>query len=344
MFGEHSDYLGLDVIPAALDMSIQITASPRADMMIEIDYLDLKSMDSFSIEENIKYTGQRDYLRSVFNVLSRRRMQPECGWNLEVTGTIPIAAGLSSSSALTIAGVAAVAHMSKKRIDTTTLAELAFEAEVAEFGESGGKMDHYTSAFGGLIHLEFGENLQVTKLPAAPEGFVIGDSVEKKTNTVGDLRYIRETVEGMYAEFGKAMQDFDQKTTDLDRILKHFPNADTLPKRMAKTTLMNRDLTRRALTLLQEKNPDPVTLGELIDKHHEYLRDGLNRSTSMIERLISAAKDAGALGCKINGSGGGGTMMAYAPNNEEEVAAAIRKAGGKPYIVKVGSGATLTTM
>ena len=43
-------------------------------------------------------------------------------------------------------------------------------------------------------------------------------------------------------------------------------------------------------------------------------------------------------GGKINGSGGGGCMFAYAPNNSEAIAEAIKKAGGKSYIVQADEG------
>jgi galactokinase len=68
------------------------------------------------------------------------------------------------------------------------------------------------------------------------------------------------------------------------------------------------------------------------------LRDHLGVSTPKIERMIAAAKEAGALGCKINGSGCGGTMIAYAPGAEEAVAVAIENAGGRAYIVKKSDG------
>ncbi|MFX1367959.1 MAG: mevalonate kinase, partial [Promethearchaeota archaeon] len=249
-----------------------------------------------------------------------------------------------SSSALTVAGVLAVGHMAGRQIPIDSLAHLAFEAEVTEFGESGGMMDHFASSYGGLIHIEFDEEMSVTRLPAAPEGIVIGDSLEKKEDTVGDLRYIRETVESEYSKLAKSIPGFNQRRTDLNLVLELSQETVDGPRRMAETTLMNRNLTRRALALLRLKNPDPATLGEMISEHHKYLRDGLNRSTDKIEKLIEVSMDSGALGCKINGSGGGGTMMAYAPGRENEVAAAMRKAGGKPYIVKVGTGATLTTI
>jgi galactokinase len=108
---------------------------------------------------------------------------------------------------------------------------------------------------------------------------------------------------------------------------------------MAVASLENRDLTQRAFGLLLNQIPDLEELGHLIDLHHSLLKRGLRRSTKKIEAMISAAKSAGALGCKINGSGGGGTMLAIAPGNETAVTMAIEDAGGVPYHVRVGSGA-----
>ena len=113
---------------------------------------------------------------------------------------------------------------------------------------------------------------------------------------------------------------------------------------MAEATLRNRDLTYRAIEILSKESPDARVLGEMIQEHHEILREDLHRSTSKIELLIEAALGAGAVGCKINGSGGGGSMMAYTSGLDREVARAIQFAGGTTYIVKVGKGASLTTI
>jgi galactokinase len=64
----------------------------------------------------------------------------------------------------------------------------------------------------------------------------------------------------------------------------------------------------------------------------------LKISTPKIERMLESALKAGAYGGKINGSGGGGCMFVYAPNNPEDVADAIRKEGGRPYIVQIDEG------
>lgn len=343
LFGEHSDYLGLDVIAAAIDLMISIKVIPREDNQIHIEYLDLTEQDAFSISHEIPYRNKRDYIRSAFNVMARRGLEPQHGWTLSVRGNIPIAAGLSSSSAMTVSAIMAISRMAGVEMSPQDIAYTAFEAEVLEFGESGGTMDHYTTAIGGVVHINM-ENNQVTRLPAKLSTFVIGDSGEKKKDTVGDLGYIKKTVEREYELISQEMPSFNRRTTSVTAVSDLSGKRPTKERRMAIATLRNRDLTYRALKLLERKNPHELALGAMIKEHHEILRDDLNRSTPKIERMINAAYDAGALGCKINGSGGGGTMMAYTAGQEHEVAAAIQQAGGVTSIVRASSGTNITIL
>ncbi len=341
LFGEHSDYLGLDVIAAAINLTIEIVANPRDDDLIVVDYCDLKERDAFSLGDVVEYRTNRDYVRSAFNVMSRRGFIPKQGWDLQISGTIPIAAGLSSSSAMTVGCIKAITKMAGSNLSPDDIALRAYDAEVAEFRESGGTMDHYASCIGGIIHVDTKEN-KVSKLPAELETFVIGDSGEKKVDTVGDLRYIRLTVEREYKEIGKKMESFDRRKTALVDVQKLRQGTPTKERRMAEATLRNRNLTNRALKLLNKPSLSSTQLGRMLKEHHEILRDDLERSTTKIERMITAAYDAGALGCKINGSGGGGSMMAYTVRDEQKVASSIERAGGTAYIVRVGKGATIT--
>jgi galactokinase len=344
LFGEHSDYLGLDVIPAAISLCIQIDAIPRDDDRVLVDYVDLGECDEFKIGKRVEYRHHRDYIRSAFNVFLKNGFTPQNGVNLRVRGNLPIAGGLSSSSALSVAAVLVVAYLSGVPLTKSQLARLAFQSEVVEFGESGGMQDHLASAYGGVIHLDLGNDYRVTEIPIELNSFVIGDSREEKSDTVGDIRYIKTTVEKEYEEIRKSIPSFDRRKTPLNKVYELNKSRSYPERQMAEATLRNRNLTQRAFSFLLSGNANPKEIGDMLKEHHEILKDGLHRSTERIERLITAAYDAGALGCKINGSGGGGTMMAYSDRNHQEIASAIEDAGGKAFIVRVGKGATLTTL
>ena len=79
LFGEHSDYLGLEVISAALNKRIKFNVTIRKDSQIIVNYLDLHTRDNFDFDEEIIYNHNRDYLRSAFNVLARNNIIPTTG-------------------------------------------------------------------------------------------------------------------------------------------------------------------------------------------------------------------------------------------------------------------------
>ena len=264
----------------------------------------------------------------------------DTGYDLKVYGTIPQASGLSSSTALTTAAVLFIAHAAGVHLTPRVLAELSFEAEVAEFNESGGLMDHYAVSYGNIIHVQFNPELKITKLPSHNLSFIIGDSMEPKEYTVSAIAHLKSTILSGYEQLRKYYPEFKQYKTPIEEILPYLKHLSKDTARLVLTTLQNRDLTEKAKSLLSS-DFSPKKFGELIYLHHKYLRDGMWRSTPKIERLIAASFKAGALGAKINGSGGGGTMMAYAPGKEEEVKKAIEKEGGHAYTVHVNSGARI---
>ncbi len=95
---------------------------------------------------------------------------------------------------------------------------------------------------------------------------------------------------------------------------------------------------------LNKKYLDHDRIGFLLNQHHSILRDHLNISTPKIEAMIDSANEAGAVGCKINGSGGGGCMFAYAPGNASKVADAIESVGGKAFLINADEGTKIVTL
>ena len=118
---------------------------------------------------------------------------------------------------------------------------------------------------------------------------------------------------------------------------------DKHEKTLFNCTLENRNLLSEAKLELNKKELDHERIGFLLNQHHSILRDHLNISTPKIESMIDSAKEAGAVGCKINGSGGGGCMFAYTPGNAIAVADAIESVGGKAFLVSADEGTKIVT-
>jgi len=345
LFGEHQDYLDLEVIAAAISLRFFVEGRARPDRRFIIHLPDTGEEDSFIPEAELPYLKERDYLRSAVNVLLRLGCRFPAGWEITMHGEIPINAGTSSSSAMVVAWIKFLLEACGSRDmapEPEAVADLAHRAEVVEFREPGGKMDHYTSALGGTVWIKFAGGLQVTRLPSPPGTFVLGDSLEKK-DTTGTLGSIRERVTRGWQLLKKVNPGLDLATVSEKELLKLSQNLLPEIRMPLHGAVLNRDLTREGLKIFQARTFDPKEFGRLLTEQQKVLRELVGISTPKIDRMLQAALDSGARGGKINGSGGGGCMFAYAPDDPERVARAIEKSGGKPYIVRLESGLRVET-
>ncbi len=340
LFGEHQDYFDLPIIAAAINLRISISGQKRKDHMLKIDLPDIRDVEEFSLEKEAEYTKERDYLKSAVNVLKRKGIRFPSGWDCLVRGTIPINSGTASSSALVVAWIKFLLEAAgdQKARDVEEIAELAFLSEVAEFGEPGGKMDHFSSALGGVVSVDFGEGLKVKKLKNSLKEFVLADSLQKK-DTTGMLGYIKSHVLEGLTRIQERIDGFNLQSPLTQRENNEIEKLSPDVQRLLKGTLLTRDLTAEGRALFESEVFDHARFGELLSRQHEVLRDFIRISTPKIEQMIDTSLEAGALGAKTNGSGGGGCMFAYAPDNAAKVAAALEKTGAKVYVVRIDTGA-----
>lgn len=314
-------------------------------MIVRIDLPDVGESEEFGIGDGeIEYRTDRDYFRSGFNILEREGFTFSSGFDCSVSGEIPVNAGTSSSSALVVAWIDLLARMSDEEtvLGPERLAELACRAEVGEFAEPGGMMDQYTIALGRVITMASHPETSVRRLDVEPGPFVLGDSGEPK-DTKSILSRVRggimEAVERILEkEPGFSLFDVGaEELRGFDGIL------DGRRRRLLAGTVGNRDITRRAIALLERRPLDRSGMGRLICEQQAILRDDLEVSTPKLDAMIEAALGAGALGAKINGSGGGGCMFAYAPDDPEAVLEAVGRFG-RAWIVDVDEGRRAESM
>ena len=338
LFGEHQDYLGLPVIAAAISRRISIHGTVRADNRMVIKLPDIASEVSFSVGGPLPYSEERDYFRSCVNVLQKHGHHFSRGYDCIVRGNIPINAGTSSSSALVVTWIHFLSHVSDYPVALSQedIGKLAHEAEVLEFSEPGGMMDHYSTALGGLIFLESHPQIKIAPLEARLGTFVLGNSKENKS-TKGILGRVRSEVSEAAIAARKVFPEFSLRRLKRDQLGDFRKPLDKRMYDLLEATIVNRDLTLEARDLLQSKNIDHQKLGSLLNEHQNRLRNVLGISTPKIDSMLEAALKAGALGGKINGSGGGGCMFAYAPDNAERVAEAIN-AIGEATILTIDTG------
>jgi len=338
-YGDHQDYLGLPVIAGTIDRYINLKATPNSDRKFHIKLLDLKEVTSISVDDDLKYIGSDDYFRSVMMVLKRQGFHFDQGYDIEISGNIPLNAGLSSSSALVVAWIRFLVAIQGKseEIGDFQIGRWAYEAEVLFFDQPGGLMDQYTIAQKGLIYIDT-QTGESTRLNANLGKLLVAESgVPKKTLEV--LKNARVYAQKAVDAVKKVHSDFvlkQSKSSDYDKYI------DLVPEELQGywyATIYNYHITLEAKKELLKPNPNITALGDLMNQHQIILQNNIKNTPLEMIAMMDAARDAGALGTKIIGSGGGGCMVAMVTDaTEEQVKQAFLNRGAKAvYAVELTS-------
>lgn len=337
LFGEHQDYLGLPVIPAAVDMFMTIKGKKTNSSSYQIDLPDINDKQFFSAIK-VAYQFPRDYLRAGVKVLQENDIIPyNKGVSARITSEIPMQVGLSSSSALCVIWIAFLSEIFNNPLTPMEITKFAHQAEVVEFNEPGGMQDHMVIAHGYVNFEEF-DPIRCTPLLSELPGIVIGNSLERK-DTLTTLATIKNGVK-MGLKYMGASKVRELTIDDVKDITPVEGQLDELSLNALKAAVMNFEITKKAHSELKKPSSlrDVKYIGELMNEHHTSLREYIKISTPKIERMVDAALETGALGCKITGSGNGGCMIALCPGREKDVARALQQLGAYTHIAQVTQG------
>ncbi|WP_348811389.1 GHMP family kinase ATP-binding protein [Flavobacterium maritimum] len=341
LFGDHQDYLGLPVIACAINRHIKLTAEENDTKVFKINMVDIGEVRIIDINKIFLELEPRDYFGSSLRVLRRHGCIPNVGYDITVTGNIPINSGTSSSSALLLAWINFLIESYGVNDEVTPefIAKMGYVSEVLEHGEPGGMMDHYSIGIGNIIHIDTRVPFSYTIIGTELKGLITGVSgVPKETiGVIGDLKgnalLAIDTIKQNFS-------DFDLNQTEVEDLKKY---TNYLPDRLIpffEAAIKNHHYTKLALKEFEKPTLDLKKIGELMNAHHAVLRDLLKNTVPRIDAMIDAALNAGAYGAKIVGSGGGGSIVVMAePGNEAPVVEAILAAGAtEAYTVSVDPG------
>ena len=341
LFGDHQDYLGLPVIACAINRHITLTANENSSNQLMLSLPDIQSQRDIDISDSFEILEKEDHFASAIRVVRRYGAIIDKGWDITISGNIPINAGVSSSSAILVAWIHFLlkAFATDRTINPEFISQLAYEAEVIEHNSPGGKMDQYSIGIGNIIFLETGDHFNYEIIGDSLEGMVLGDSGVLK-DTLGLLRRSKSNALKAIEIIRKIETSFLlEKATLLD----YKKHKEMLPKELKPyfyAAIQNHIITQKALTELKKPVLNYPLIGAFMNEHHTILRDDLKITVPKIDAMIDAAISAGAYGVKIIGSGGGGCIVAISPKGKElEISEAIKFAGAKDaYPVKVVKG------
>lgn len=344
LFGDHQDYLGLPVIACAISRSIKLTAVPNDAGLFKINMIDIDQLRIIPIDQLYDNLAPRDYFASSLRVLRRYGCIPNRGYDITITGNIPINSGTSSSSALLVAWINFLVNAFgvDPEITPEFISKMGYLSEVVEHGEPGGMMDHYSIGVGNIVHIDTRDPFSCTVIGTELNGLITGVSGIPK-ETIGLIGDLKGNALMAISTIKEHFPDFDlnkAEINDLDKYLNYLP--DRLSP-FFEAAIKNHHYTKKALIEFQKPILDLKKIGALMNEHHVVLRDLLKITVPRIDAMINAALNAGAYGAKIVGSGGGGSIVVMAePGNEAPIVKALLDAGAiEAYAVTVDPGSRI---
>ena len=213
--------------------------------------------------------------------------------HLTIRSKIPIASGLGSSAAISIAIIRSLSGHFGKPLAVETISRIAFEVECLHHGTPSG-IDNTVIAFEKPVYFIREHKPEIIPIPT-PLNLVFGDTgVSMKTAIpVGLLRERWEkdpvTYGAWFGEIGEIVKEARSKL-----------QAGTIE-----------------------------SLGALMNQNQALLED-MGLSSQELQHLVRAARESGALGAKLSGAGMGGIMIALVmPDAVQIVENALRIAGAK---------------
>lgn len=324
LIGDHTDTTGGLVLPMAIDRATTVTGTIGGDRVV------LRSADQAEpavVPLDVTDPAGREpaWARYIAGVVAELR--PATGFTGEVTTTLPVGAGLSSSAALGVA----VALALGADAEPLGLARLAQRAEQRASGVPCGIMDQLASAAGRAGHALLIDCHALTVDPVSLPG-----DVEVRVVHSGEVRRLAASA---YAERRAQVEAVEQLVgplrrvtdiTDLDDI------ADPVLRARGRHVVTENARVRDVVAALAEG--DAATVGRAMAASHASLRGDFDVSTPKLDALVERlSATPGVLGARLTGAGFGGCAVALTRPGALDEGWAVRAADG----ARVAEGASL---
>ncbi len=342
LIGDHTDYQGGFCMPVAIDREVVVRVAARTDGRV------VARSDAFAGVVDLPAGGSMEpglveprwgrMLAAVLRVLARPD-RVAVGFDAEISSTVPVGSGLSSSAAFAVAAVIAAAEASGDNTSPPSTASLARAAEHEGTGVPCGVMDQIASVFGVAGHalLLDCRSLEVVPVPL-PDSVAI---------LVVDTGASRRLADSQYAERREACAEAAARAGG--EMLR-----DATLDRVADDPLARHVVSENARVLEFGEAlcaGDLVRSGKLMTASHASLRDDFRVSTPELDVLVDALIESGAYGARLTGAGFGGCAVALVGVDRVEAVVAETVARYRaatelmptPFVVRAVAGAGIVS-
>lgn len=296
LFGEHAVVYGRPAIAIPVTQvkaKAIVTANPRGisgEVQVRSADIDLDS----TLGELDSGHPLAVAIQGVASALKVKRI-PAC--TVKITSTIPIAAGMGSGAAVSVAVIRALSAFLGHPLSDEKVSALAFEVEKIYHGTPSG-IDNSVVTYARPVYFVKGKPIEILKV-RREFTLVIGDTgvASSTALAVGDVRRAWQADKGLFEAYFDSVGAMAQSA-------------------------------RQAI-----ESGGVELLGPLMDANHGVLRK-MGVSSAELDALVVVARKAGAWGAKLCGAGRGGNMIALVPPARAKgVAEALQAAGAMRTLV-----------
>ncbi len=323
LIGEHTDYNGGHVFPCALKIGTYAVVSKRNDHKLCM-YSFNRDEDLIEVDlENITYKKEQkwtNYVLGVIDTLKQNGYLVTQGFNLVVSGNIPIQSGLSSSASLEVLTGYLLRDLYHFDFDNVKLALFSQQAENHFVGVNCGIMDQFIISMGkentALLLDTNTLKYEEVKINLGKYKLVIMNT--NKPRRLQDSKYnerrkecdealsILQTKLDVHSLCEISVSEFEQyqdliESEDIRKRAKHaiYENERTI-------------LAKKALD-----DGDIITFGKLMNESHDSLRDDYAVTGIELDTLVDLARSVeGTIGARMTGAGFGGCAIALVKETE----------------------------
>ena len=302
--------------PGAVTVNFAVNILTRCQLTASDDsQIHFKSID----------TGREDHFRNFDEFCRAKKVQHDLaahlvrfflraglplgrGFTLETNSESPAGAGISGSSALMVATVAALAQFTDRKIDREEIRQIAQNVEAQLIGVPTGCQDYYPALYGGVnaIHLDV-DGIHRQSIAVAPADiesrFVLVYTGAPRQSGINNWEVFKSHISG------------DK------HVFRNFEQIAQIARSMHKA-ILRRDWDEVASLLRQEW------------KLRRTNAPGI--TTPLIDKLIAVAGRNGGVAAKVCGAGGGGCVVFLVePEARIRVAQAIGQNGAQVLPLRV---------
>lgn len=345
VIGEHTDYNGGHVFPAAISLGVYGVYGPRDDTKVRLYSGDVDGdVVEFDINDTTVEEGDRfwaNYFKGMITYLREKYDNIDHGFNLYIKANLPSGSGLSSSAAIEMLMGIILKDEFNLDVDRIALAKMGQRTENEFVGLNSGIMDQFACIMGkkdSAIFLDC-NTLEYEYKPLALGDYEIIIMATNKPHTLADSAY-NDRVRECHDALEKLQQKLDVKSLgelDNDTLDEYsYLINDETELRRARHAVSENQRTLRATKAMQDG--DLEKLGRLIDASHVSLHYDYEVTGDELDTLAEASwKQPGVLGARMIGGGFGGSAIAIVKKSEAEN---FKQNVGKIYRDKIGYDAS----